>query len=118
MLRPGQTEERELSWNGSVGGGTRSGLSADGRNSPPVRLGAGGAAALSPDGTRVLADRVTPPGSLIYTVSAGDPVQLPTGGLTTVNPTQDFTMAAGSSSAAGSHLARSAAINRMSPRAN
>jgi len=113
VLRPGQNEERELSWNGSVGGGTRSGLSADGRTflftdesetagatyavsvretdgSPPVRLGPGGAASLSPDGTRVLADRITPPGSLIYPVGAGDPIQLPTDGLTTVNPVQWF----------------------------
>ena len=107
VLVPGETDERELSWLGSVGGAGAS-LSADGRHflftdesesagatyavsvwsldgSPPVRLGPGAAVAFSPDGMRVLADRVTPAGLIIYPVGAGEPVTLPTGGLTTVS---------------------------------
>jgi hypothetical protein len=44
----------------------------------------------SPDATRVLADRISPPGSAIYPVGAGDPILLPTGGLTTLNSRQWF----------------------------
>jgi eukaryotic-like serine/threonine-protein kinase len=107
-LLPGDTEERELAWLGSVGGGTGGGLSPSGRlflftdesesagptyavsvrntdGSPPVRLGPGAGRAFSPDETRVLADKVTPPGSAIYPVGAGEPVQLPNGPLTAVS---------------------------------
>ena len=104
---PGDTEERELTWLGSVGG-LGGGLSPSGRlylftdesesagptyavsirntdRSPPVRLGPGGAVALSPDETRVLADRITPPGTIIYSVGAGEAVELSNGALTSVN---------------------------------
>jgi dipeptidyl aminopeptidase/acylaminoacyl peptidase len=112
VLLPGDAEERELSWLGSVGGAAAS-LSANGRQflftdesesagptyavsvrnmdgSLPVRLGPGAAVAFSPDGTRVLADRISPPGLVIYPVGAGEPVELPTGGLTAVAGTGWF----------------------------
>ena len=108
VLLPGQTEERELSWLGNVGGGLGSGLlSSDGKmflfsdesesagatysvavrgtdGSPPVRLGPGAPVAFSPDNTRVLADRISPAGAIVYPVGAGEPKQLPVGNLTTV----------------------------------
>jgi eukaryotic-like serine/threonine-protein kinase len=108
VLLPGQTEERELSWLGSVSG-VSGGLSADGRTllftdesesagstyavsvrgtdgTPPIRLGPGVAVAFSPDHTRVLADRVTPAGSMVYPVGAGEAIQVPNGGLTAASP--------------------------------
>jgi len=93
-LLPGEHEEREFPWLGSLGGGGVE-LSPDGKlllfddqsqsagpnyavavrkvdGSPPVRLGEGYPAGFSPDGTKVLAATPSPPQLVVYPTGPGE----------------------------------------------
>ena len=97
---PGATAERELSW---LGSSSARGLTADhqwmlmvdaGQRSGPtygvvlrktdgtqaVRLGAGNAQALSPDGVWAAAIIASPPELVLYPTGAGDPIRLSAAG--------------------------------------
>ena len=105
-LLPGDTTEREFPWLGaadtpdptpdgtllmfgdqSQSAGQNYAVSirrTDG--STGIRLGEGSAIALSPDGTRALADIFTPPQVVVYPVGPGDPVRLKRGPLERASP--------------------------------
>jgi serine/threonine protein kinase len=100
-LAPGETKERDLSWLDNVG---LFDLSADGKTvlynyfgegsgtnylaylrktdgSPPVRLGEGGAQALSPDGKNVLSILSQPPQMILLPAGAGEVKRLERAGI-------------------------------------
>ena len=103
---PGETTEREFPW---LGAADTPDPTADGKllmfgdqsqsagqnyavsirrtdGSSAIRLGEGSAIALSPDGTRALAETFTPPQIVVYPVGPGEPVRLKRGALERVNP--------------------------------